>query len=181
MNMNKKLIAVTVLASIPVIALAVDIGTLTFKGLVAYIITDIIRPITVLILALAVVYFLWNIAEIIRAGKQGEELANLKTKAFWGVVAIFVMISLWGLVQILVNTFVPRAAGIPFMNTGDGESTGVLNVSDGRKGGFTVPTRDSSPCAQGGGDCNINTGAPQRSIYNNTSDGTEGLRLEFGL
>lgn len=110
-----------VLASIPAVAFAVDIGTLTFKELVAYIISDLIRPVIYLIFAAAIVYFLWNIAEIIRAGEKGKELAELKTKAFWGIVALFIMASLWGLVQILVNSFVP-GAGIPISNTGGGNT-----------------------------------------------------------
>lgn len=141
-NYVKKVVAVAIMG-IPAIALAVNIGTMTFKDLVLYFITDFIKPITVLILALAVVYFLWNIAEIIRSSKQGEELANLKTKAFWGVVAIFVMTSLWGLVQILVNTFVP-GAGIPISNTGGGGYTGGFNTSGGSTGGFNNSTTCSN-------------------------------------
>ena len=107
MNIIKK-ISVTSLISVPAVTLAaVNIGTLDFKGLVAYILEDFIKPVTVVILSLAVVYFLWNIAEIIRASKKGEELADLKNKALWGIIAIFVMVSMWGLVSILVNTLVP--------------------------------------------------------------------------
>lgn len=112
MNIIKKVCAIS-LVSIPFVSLAaVNIGTLDFKGLVAYILEDFVKPVTVVILSLAVVFFLWNIFNIIRASKSGEELSDLKNKALWGVVAIFVMVSMWGLVSILVNTLVP-GAGIP--------------------------------------------------------------------
>ena len=112
MNILKK-ISLAGLISVPALTLAAtNIGTLDFKGLVAYILEDFIKPITVVILSLAVVYFLWNIFEVIRASKKGEELADLKNKALWGIVAIFVMVSMWGLVSILVNTLVP-GSGIP--------------------------------------------------------------------
>lgn len=112
MNIIKKVFAMSLISSPFVTLAAVNIGTLDFKGLVAYILEDFIKPVTVAILALAVVYFLWNIFNIIRASKSGEELTDLKNKALWGIIAIFVMVSMWGLVSILVNTLVP-GAGIP--------------------------------------------------------------------
>ncbi|KKT81817.1 MAG: hypothetical protein A2V96_01780 [Candidatus Yonathbacteria bacterium RBG_16_43_6] len=112
MNIAKKVFSISLVGVPSVTLAAVNIGTLDFKGLVAYVLEDFIKPITVVILSLAVVYFLWNIFNIIRASKKGEELADLKSKALWGVIAIFVMVSMWGLVSILVNTLAP-GAGIP--------------------------------------------------------------------
>lgn len=91
---------------VPSLVLAANIGSMDFKGFVYFIISDFIRPSVAILFSLAVVYFLWNIAEVIRESDDPAKLATLKTKAFWGVVAIFVMASLWGLVGILVNTFV---------------------------------------------------------------------------
>ena len=136
MNIAKKVFSIS-LVGIPAVTLAaVNIGTLDFKGLVAYILEDFIKPITVVILSLAVVYFLWNIFNIIRASKSGEELTDLKNKALWGIIAIFVMVSMWGLVSILVNTLAPGAgipvgggpANINFSGSGNGgTSTGGIN------------------------------------------------------
>src|SRR3989344_1774688 len=112
MNIAKKVFSISLVGVPSVTLAAVNIGTLDFKGLVAYVLEDFIKPITVVILSLAVVYFLWNIFNIIRASKKGEELADLKSKALWGAIAIFVMVSMWGVVSILVNTLAP-GAGIP--------------------------------------------------------------------
>ena len=84
-----------------------------FKEFIEFIINDLIEPVVLLISSLAVVYFLWSIAEVIRKGDQTEELAKLKDKAVWGVVAIAIMFSLWGLVAILTNTFLPGGSVIP--------------------------------------------------------------------
>ena len=84
-----------------------------FKEFIEFIINDLIEPVVLLISSLAVVYFLWSIAEVIRKGDQTEELAKLKDKAVWGVVAIAIMFSLWGLVEILTNTFLPGGSVIP--------------------------------------------------------------------
>lgn len=83
-----------------------------FKEFIEFLILDLVTPVIWLIMSLAVVYFLWNMAEVIRKSDQPEELAKFKSKAAWGIVAIFVMASVWGLVNILVNTFFPSGPAI---------------------------------------------------------------------
>ncbi len=132
MNIIKKVFAVSLVAVPSLTLAAVNIGTLDFKGLVAYILEDFVKPVTVVILSLAIVYFLWNIFNIIRASKSGEELTDLKNKALWGIIAIFVMVSMWGLVSILVNTFTP-GAGIPV-----GGGSANINFSGSGNGGTST-------------------------------------------
>jgi hypothetical protein len=91
---------------------AIDIGNLSFKDLVQSLFVNVAKPATTLMLSLAVVFFLWNIFQFIRKSDQPEELEKFKSQAIWGIVAIFVMVSLWALVHILVNTFTP-GAGVP--------------------------------------------------------------------
>ncbi len=55
-----------------------------------------------LILSLAVIYFLWSLAQYML--KDGEEKATAKTNMIWGIVILFVMVSIWGLVSILTTT-----------------------------------------------------------------------------
>lgn len=64
-------------------------------------ILDTILP---LIIAIAVVYFVYGIARYVMAGDEGAKEAA-KDKIIYGVIGLFVMISIWGLVNILVNTF----------------------------------------------------------------------------
>lgn len=75
-----------------------------FKGLVNYLIGGLVKPLFGLFLGAAVVFFLWNIFGIIRKSDQPEELANLKARAVWGVVAIAVMVSMWGLVNFITSS-----------------------------------------------------------------------------
>jgi hypothetical protein len=58
-------------------------------------------------MSLAVVYFLWSIALVIIKSGEVDQREELKKRATWGIVALFVMTSMWGLVNILVNTFQP--------------------------------------------------------------------------
>jgi FtsH-binding integral membrane protein len=76
-----------------------------FKGFVNFLISTLITPLFSLFLAAAVVFFLWNIMGVIKKGDQPEELAKMKEKAIWGVIAIAVMVSMWGLVNFFTGTF----------------------------------------------------------------------------
>lgn len=75
-----------------------------FKGLV----NKIIEQTSILpgfIIGLAVIYFIYNVFLYIQSGsnpKQAEEATKMIT---YSIVFIFVMISVWGLVNLLVNTF----------------------------------------------------------------------------
>ena len=59
-----------------------------------------------LIISLAVVWFVWNVFRYMIAGGEDEK-TKAKKEMIWGIVALFVMVSVWGLVGILQATFVP--------------------------------------------------------------------------
>jgi len=54
---------------------------------------------------LALFYFIWGLVTFI--AKSGEETARTegKSKMIWGIVALFVMVSVWGLVRLVANSF----------------------------------------------------------------------------
>ncbi|MFA6430301.1 MAG: pilin [Candidatus Paceibacterota bacterium] len=56
------------------------------------------------IISLAVVYFIWGVFRYAVAGDE-EKKKEAKTQIIWGIVGIFVMVSVWGLVNILQGTF----------------------------------------------------------------------------
>jgi len=57
-----------------------------------------------LIVAVAVVWFIYQVFRYTVAGNE-EEKGNTKIQIVWGVIGIFVMVSVWGLVGILRSTF----------------------------------------------------------------------------
>jgi hypothetical protein len=72
-------------------------------------INNILVPV---VFALAFLMFLWGIFNYYFAGEKGDTSKTRdKGKDFilWGVVAFFVMLSVWGLVNLLVDT-----AGLPY-------------------------------------------------------------------
>lgn len=76
-----------------------------FKSLVNLLIYYIEQAIVV-IFALSVLVFIWGVFQYTVLA-QGDERKTVEAKnvIFYGIIGLFVMASVWGLVRILVNTF----------------------------------------------------------------------------
>lgn len=94
----KKFIALgSLLAFTPLLTFAVDFDAILEK------IGDALGIILPILVSLAVIFFIYSLLMYIL--KEGDEKAKAKTQMIWGIVILFVMISVWGLVDILVETF----------------------------------------------------------------------------
>lgn len=67
-------------------------------------ILGLLNTVVVLLISLAVVFFIWGIVKYIMADSDDEKVAGRKTMIN-GIIAIFVIVSVWGLVNVLDNTF----------------------------------------------------------------------------
>jgi hypothetical protein len=81
---------------------------------------DIINTVLVpLIFALAFIVFLWGVFQYFIAGAADEEKREGgKSLMIYGLIGFFVMVSVWGLVNLLVGTFqldtaAPNAGELP--------------------------------------------------------------------
>ena len=76
----------------------------SFAGLVTTIINAVLQPLVLLFIGAGVVYFLWGVLQYL---KQDDEKAREegKMKILYGLIALFVMVSVWGLVNVLSGTF----------------------------------------------------------------------------
>jgi hypothetical protein len=100
----KKFIIPAVLALAPVFVFAQNLGNIqnllnSFRNLV-----DLALPIVV---ALALLAFFWGLAKFIFASGDEDKREDGKRIMIWGIIALFVMVSVWGLVR-----FVGQAFGI---------------------------------------------------------------------
>jgi hypothetical protein len=64
----------------------------------------LISAVIPIIIALAVLVFIWGVFRYVVSSDE-EAKAKGKNMILWGIVGLFVMVSVWGLVNILVNTF----------------------------------------------------------------------------
>ena len=78
-------------------------GGVTFKGVLEKIM-GLFTPLPAMILTLAVIYFFWNIGQYLKSAdiKKAEEARNM---IIYGIIAIAVMVGVWGLVALITNTF----------------------------------------------------------------------------
>lgn len=66
---------------------------------------SILNSITTLLMAAAVVYFLYGVFQFIKAGGDEEGKSAGRNKIIYGIIGLFVMGSVYGLVNILTGTF----------------------------------------------------------------------------
>ncbi len=68
-------------------------------------ITSLINRIIPLIISIALVLFLIGIVQFVTAGGDEEKRAAARGMIVFGIIALFVMVSVWGFVNILARTF----------------------------------------------------------------------------
>ncbi len=77
---------------------------------------SILNTLLPLIIAGAVVWFVWNIARYVTAGDDTAK-EQAKSRIIYGVIGLFAMVAVWGLVNLL--------AGILGVETGGGVTNGL--------------------------------------------------------
>ena|SRR3989344_7409752 len=115
----KKAAALAGALSLPMLALAQTVESILQR------VAGIINVLTVIVVAIALLYFLWGLSQYIL--KAGEEKDKGRDMMIWGIIALFVMVSVWGLVRVLSNTF----------NVSSGGTTNIPGVIGGGFGGGT--------------------------------------------
>ena len=99
----KKIIALSFILTTFIAGAQIAQGASTVSGLIAFL-KDFLSTATVLILAGAVVYFLWNVFGYVMA--SGDETARKEKQSgiVYGIIGIAVMVSIWGLVNFLTSS-----------------------------------------------------------------------------
>jgi phosphatidylserine synthase len=96
--------------------------TRTVDGFLSYIVYLAGKALPLLIIA-AVVLLLFGIVRLFFFDTSGTERENGKKFVGYGILALFVMVSVWGLVNVLRSTFdldnnnIPMAPAIPILNS----------------------------------------------------------------
>lgn len=98
--MKKFLLALAVF--LPAVASAqaiTDVNSLTYK------LTNIGNVVIEILIAFAVIYIVFQAVRYIVSGDDSEKRKEIGKGILWGIVGLFVILSIWGLVRILTNTF----------------------------------------------------------------------------
>lgn len=76
-------------------------------------IDGLVRSIVPIIMVLAILYFFWGLVKYIQAAGDPEKASEGKSIMIYGIIALFVMASIWGLVEILQDTFIRGGGRAP--------------------------------------------------------------------
>lgn len=71
---------------------------------------SLLDQLVVFLIALAVVWFIWNVISYTMSSDEDKK-AQAKDRMIWGIIAIAVIVSVWGLVGILQNIFGVNTTG----------------------------------------------------------------------
>ena len=77
----------------------------------------LMQAVVPLLVALAVVSFVYGIIQYFLFPDNEEKRKAGKTFMFWGIVTLFVMVSIWGLVGIFSGTFLDGKTVLPSLPT----------------------------------------------------------------
>lgn len=94
---------------------------------------DLMNALIPVIIGLAVVFFLWGLLTYILKTENQEARKEARNRMFWGIVIIFVMVSIWGFVNLLDNTL-----GL------DNDTPNLPMLDGGGCDGFRLSTGDFS-------------------------------------
>ncbi|OGZ11568.1 MAG: hypothetical protein A3D67_00180 [Candidatus Lloydbacteria bacterium RIFCSPHIGHO2_02_FULL_51_22] len=83
-------------APLPVFAVTITDIIVTLMGLLALVVQ--------IVFGLAFLVFLWGIYKYIRAAEEGDKAEGRNT-IMYGIIGLFVMVAVWGLVAVIKGTF----------------------------------------------------------------------------
>lgn len=65
----------------------------------------IINPLITLLMAAALAYFIWGVALFILNSQDEEARKKGKSMMVWGVIGLFLMVSVFGILSVALGTF----------------------------------------------------------------------------
>lgn len=65
---------------------------------------QIVNPIIILLFALALVYFLYGLVVFIANADSDEARDTGKSHMLWGIIGLFIMVSVYGILKIVIGT-----------------------------------------------------------------------------
>lgn len=66
---------------------------------------QIVRIIIGILFPLATAIFLWGVIEYMRAGGDEKKIKDARQKITYGIIGLFLMVAVWGIVKAVVATF----------------------------------------------------------------------------
>jgi hypothetical protein len=75
------------------------------SGILQRIGTEILQPAAQVVFAAGFLLFLWGLVKFLWNAQEGADNAEGKSHMIWGIVGMVIMVSIWGIISLLNNTF----------------------------------------------------------------------------
>lgn len=85
----------------------------TLKDLIGRVLS-LVNPVIALLSGLALIFFLWGLVKFVFNSGNEQSRQEGKQVMLWGIIAIFIMVSVWGIVQVLQVTIFGSIPPPPF-------------------------------------------------------------------
>ena len=82
-----------------------DYSTKTFSEIILGIATTLSEYFVTLVASLSVLLFIWGVTKYVYKGDSQAERTKGKNLMLWGIIALFVLFGVWGILELLANTF----------------------------------------------------------------------------
>ncbi len=92
--MKKYIISSGLVMFAPLVAFAADASS------ILTLVSNLISTAVPIVISATVLWFLWNLFKYM----QGDKKDEAKDSMIWGIIILFVMVSIWGLVNLLSDT-----------------------------------------------------------------------------
>lgn len=74
-------------------------------GVLNKVITVIVNPLITLMFAVALVYFLFGVFQFVQNADSEDAREQGKQHILWGIIGMFIMVAVFGIMRIVLNTF----------------------------------------------------------------------------
>lgn len=68
------------------------------------ILDNVVNPVVILMVALAVLYFIWGVFQFVRNAENPEERKKGGMNMLWGAIGLFIMVSAYGIINLILGT-----------------------------------------------------------------------------
>ena len=105
MSIKKSFFLLIAITLLPEVSSAQNLNFSSFSALTSSLLKLIGGTLVPTLVSMALLLFFWRIVvSLYQVGENHEAVGEKKMILVWGVIALFVMVSLWGIVRVFTNT-----------------------------------------------------------------------------
>jgi hypothetical protein len=75
--------------------------------------SSLVRSVIPIIVAATLLVFIFGLIKFMRASGDSKAIEEGKTFMIWGIIALFVMLSIWGILNLFYSDFFGGTVGVP--------------------------------------------------------------------